>query len=730
MNKLTVFLLSIVVVSLFAGLAFAVPFCGSTCPSQCAAAGAVCTAEEQQGAAVTVSGRELTCLKTQNVGCGFKLAWPFIQENECSAGFNHDSEVDGPVDCGFLGLGAILGGSVKQCHVGQQVSCAVNASCPAGYSVKASSQCTSQQSGQVSQLQCCSIGSDDVSRTNVSGDDELDSNVTDYGEVTQIQIAPPFAVVPLGGQVQFTAIGLTPAGLAVELAEDVLWNIENQLLGNLSQSGLFTACANCTGGITMVTAIHGPFRSSVTLTVVQVTDYRVEPNNVTIADGGLVLFNATAFNLATSRRQEITSTWQTNGGQILRPLAGQQSGVALFSGVGVGNGSIRATSGVFSANATFNIVSATGFQPSQLFIYPNPPFMLSEGEQLEFYVFSRDANGVYGPTGTISIDVIDPIIVQVVSGSTAIRAIARGTTTLNVSTSNGAYLLVPVEVSGCNPGTSLYCSASDASYSAALGNQTKTCSADRTWSTCSDIDVCDNTPSPQPNSVPDNVVCSDWCINPNVVDGDCACSGDSSRFCVDTVSHCWGSMRCGEVVPNRYSYCTPSPSCTGQLFSGAPVATGTRLFNGFVCASVQAVPLPLTLAAVSSCQAVGQNEVRSSITGDSCTRVKVVNLTYVSESSKPIGWVSISRSGLPGVNYTLGEVQPGSVMLNITDMGTGQSAEVLLPAIGTSVDFNAHVTLQAVYMNATFNPTTGESTSEKAQFEFEYDDCIFNYQNG
>ncbi|MBI4406353.1 hypothetical protein HY571_00380 [Candidatus Micrarchaeota archaeon] len=698
---------------LLAPLLTAAPVCGSTCPVQCTSAGLQCTPQDQPGQTETIQGRELTCIQTQNVGCSLQLGWPLVVENSCQTGFTHDAATDGPIDCGFLGLGAIFGGSVKNCHASQEIACSATASCPAGFQVKNTNQCSSaEQQGEASLVQCCEIGSEPPFDIDIPDEDELDRNVSNYGQVMQIQIEPANPVIPINGQIQFIARGLTPAGLSVDVS-DVSWSIVGSV-GNLTLEGLFTACTDCRGQA-IVTATHGPLSASTTVNVVQITDYRIEPQNVSVTEGGRALLLATALDLTTSQRRGVESTWQSSFASITRPQADAMSKFAIITGEETGNGSIQATTGLLSANSTIFVVPSDGFQAFTLVVHPGV-IRVAEGEQVELFVLVRDAAGVYGPLPeAVTLDIANNSIAAI-ADSTFVRGLAPGETTINVS-SGALWVSIPIEVTGCNPSSRVICGAEEAGWNyASFGQGEKTCQEDQTWSACRDIDSCDNVPRPQ-QGLADGVVCSGWCEGSG--DPDCACTGSETRTCTDVVSRCWGTMTCNG---DTYASCRPSPSCTGELFSGTVVPSNIGLFNGFICAGTDPVPAPLNLAAVSSCQEFGSTAPPPA--GTACEETRTIELWWYEERplEPPITWVYIARSGVPGANYSLSEVQESAVMLSINDTGTGDSIPVLLPEIGASTEFNARVMLEST--------DAVEPSKRSATLRFEYDNCLFDLSQG
>ncbi len=689
--------------------------CGPICPSSCSSAGLTCDAETQPGEVTTIDGRELSCVQVQNVGCKFVFdQWPFIHENVCPAGLTHDAVIDGPVDCGFLGLNAIFGGSVKNCHSAQQIACSETPSCPTGFTVKNSSGCTVEQQGESTIVQCCQLGSTSTP-PDVDDDDEVDANVTNYGQVTQIRIEPVNPVVPVEGELQLQAVGFTRAGLRVELEDDLIWSIRNDAFGNLSLTGIFTACENCHGNVE-VTVTHGPLVARTTIEVVQITDYRIEPRNATLTEDGVAYLVATALNLITSAREKIASSWLTDIGSLF-PAGGQSSSFAVLTGSDEGEGQVQASVGRLSTNASVTVLSSDfEFTPHTLVVYP-ATVVLAEEEQEQLVILVKNVDGVYGPLPeSIHIDVEDNEIAQM--AGEYVKGISVGATTLNIS-SGALWVIVNVEVTPCTAGTTKLCTAETTGWNfAASGQGQRTCQSDRTWSDCQDIDACDNTPAPLPSGIADGIACG-WCSDPSVNDPDCSCSGSEARTCTDALSNCWGRITCSSGT--RFGSCIPSPSCTGELFSGTIPSSEVGLFNGYICATSNAIPGTLSMSLVQRCTSYG------AVSGsESCSASQLVEMYFNATEERGETWVYIARERVPGVNYTLSDVSSESAWLDINDTSTGESIPILLPAINSSINFNARVTLEGINANYTWDSVNEEVTAKIATLKFEYDNCLFD----
>lgn len=688
-------------------LAHSAPVCGSTCPAQCAEAGELCTGEERAGAARNVEGNELTCVQKQNVGCSIQLAWPFIQGNTCAAGFEYNVEVDGPEDCGFLGLGAIFGGSAKYCHQTEEVACSASASCPAGFTLQSTRSCTTQSSS-TTELQCCEITLNPP--LNPPGDTDEEDEVDPVpGGVTYVSVRPAYVVVSPNQTIQFTAVGLTAAGVEVPI-RNATWRVSNNR-GNVSETGLFKACPACTGTLA-VAATVGPLGGNADVEIVNLADYRIEPPSASIALNALGLFVSRGRNALTGEQLNVTSTWSSTIGELRSPT---ESSYAYLLGSAAGSGNLTATSLGLRAVSTVTVVETAGVA-STLLVHPNP-INLFEGEEQQLAVFARDANGVFvALPGSLTFDLppLTPRVAAMVSGENKVKALHSGSTTLAVR-SGSLSATVPISVAACRAGTTVQCTADDDWNSEANGIGTKSCVENptgNTWSACADQDPCDGASPARPNPVSDGIACPAFCSNPDVVDPDCSCSPGQTHSCTDAASGCWGAMSCGG--DGRFSSCTPSELCLGR--AGAD-AGGS--FNGFICATTRSTPSPLSREAVASCQQFGSLEfIREIVAPGECTRTLRFTLHYDAEAGEAQDEVLVGERAGGATAYSLVDVSAEAVRLNVTEsegLGVVQTLRV-----GQVLRFNAEVSLASV------SPAPdGESTAQ-AVLSFTYNSCTQN----
>ncbi|MDP3742551.1 MAG: hypothetical protein Q8R15_04510, partial [Candidatus Micrarchaeota archaeon] len=417
------------------------------------------------------------------------------------------------------------------------------------------------------------------------------------------------------------------------------------------------------------------------------------------------------------------------------------SSVAILRGSEEGNGTLQANVGSgFAANSTVKIVSADGFRASQLIVYPASPFRLANGQVMavdtDFFVVGRNASGVFGPLpGAVSLRFNNPAhaaFATVLPGG-VIQGVGLGQADLNISSGNLS-TIIQVIVTGCTPDVTQECTASEAGFDALLDGQLKTCLANGTWGSCTDIDFCNNLPGasiPAPVQGPaDNVICPNWCQSAT---GDLDCACDSTvvsqrvRVCSDSATHCWGTFTCGS--DNLYSSCIASPSCTGALFDGTIIPSSSGYFNGFLCASTTSgfpsSPSVSTLSSSQLCRSVGSTAVVASIaTPSNCQATQNVPLELVAfpGPERPVNQLNIrllSRDEILA-SFKLTDVTRDNAMLNVTDRFSGTSFPLLMQ-LNNPVSYTANITL--IGTNLTY--VRQNSINKLANFTFGYNSCLY-----
>lgn len=378
----------ILLLSIFAIILLAVPvvsaqeFCsapGGGCPSTCLSAGSTCYPKSQSVAAPNVPGKELTCIKQTNVGCGFFLEFPPIKGNECPSGMVHDDVIDGATDCGFLGLGVLLGDSKSICHQNVDVSCKVNAKCPAGTKPKAISEkscfvSTGQATSQT--LQCCNVQSPTTTTPVIEAQtpqDVLDERDNFANTVLIVDEAQHVILAP-GQEYTFTFFAKTKSGEIVTNRTTVEWSLVDT--DNYANSVI----DENTGTLVVGSQAHGNFRVKLTqvggfektdfadVTVVNFHDLSVEPATLQAEVGARVLFRAKALEAITNSPIDVPATWSVQGPAIVsNPNEGISQTYSVILINAGNNANITARAGQFNATSRVGITAFSQDRtPSQI----------------------------------------------------------------------------------------------------------------------------------------------------------------------------------------------------------------------------------------------------------------------------------------------------------------------------------------------------------------------------
>jgi uncharacterized protein YjdB len=170
--------------------------------------------------------------------------------------------------------------------------------------------------------------------------------------LSSIQVSPQNGSVPVGGTVQFSALGVNNVG-STSLLTNVTWTSSNTQVATISASGLATGVS---AGTTTITATSGNLSGTSTLTVGSGGSSGtlfISPANQTVSSSlGAVQFTA-AFN-----GQDVTasSIWSSSNPAVAQFILG--SGVASL--VGQGTTTITATLTTTSGTVTGSTILIVG----------------------------------------------------------------------------------------------------------------------------------------------------------------------------------------------------------------------------------------------------------------------------------------------------------------------------------------------------------------------------------
>jgi hypothetical protein len=171
--------------------------------------------------------------------------------------------------------------------------------------------------------------------------------------VATVDVAPPSAIVAVGGTVQLSA-ALKDAGGEPLFGRTVTWTTGASAIADVSSSGLVTGKG--AGGPITITAtsegVQGTASVTVTATAEPVATVEVTPGSVNLVVGGTVQLTATPKDAAGLPLNGRTITWGTNASGVATV-----SGSGLVTAMGAGPATITATSEVKSGTASVTVTT-------------------------------------------------------------------------------------------------------------------------------------------------------------------------------------------------------------------------------------------------------------------------------------------------------------------------------------------------------------------------------------
>ncbi len=242
--------------------------------------------------------------------------------------------------------------------------------------------------------------------------------------VVSIAVTPPIATIAAGLTQQFTATGTYSDGTTQDVTSIASWTSANGTTATVTASG---AATGKIAGSSNITAAVGSVSGTAALTVTapNLVSVAVTPANVTIAAGLTQQFTATG-TYSDGTTQDLTSTasWTSANASIVGV-----NGTGLATGATLGNTTITATTGGFSAGATVTVGPA---QIVSLAVTPvNPSFALGTTQQLTAIATYSDGSTL-DLSGTVVWGSGSTSVVTVSSSGLA-SAVAAGSTTVTAT---------------------------------------------------------------------------------------------------------------------------------------------------------------------------------------------------------------------------------------------------------------------------------------------------------
>ncbi|MFC2043980.1 Ig-like domain-containing protein [Chloroflexota bacterium] len=174
------------------------------------------------------------------------------------------------------------------------------------------------------------------------------ADVTINPVLVSLAVTPPGPSIPLGTQLQFTAMGTYSNASTANLTATATWESLDEGVATVTD-GLVTSVAE---GTATIRATSGAFSGNTTLTVgpAEIASLVVTPPGPSIPLGTQQQFSAmSTYTDASTVNLTATATWESLDEGVATIVAG------LATSVAEGTATIRATSGAFSGNTTLTV---------------------------------------------------------------------------------------------------------------------------------------------------------------------------------------------------------------------------------------------------------------------------------------------------------------------------------------------------------------------------------------
>ena len=266
----------------------------------------------------------------------------------------------------------------------------------------------------------CSNSRSTTAPTPLSGGNDT----TPPGPATSIVIRPASDSLAPGQTLQYTDTVRDSAG-RVLANQTVLWGSSNSKIAAISITGLVTALAV---GHDTIEALVGKALGQVVLTVGPGTldHIAVSPNPATIANGGTVALQATAFNARSDTLKGYIISWA-----LKNPAVATVTGGGLVTGESPGTDTVTATSGGIAGTAIVLVQTA----PVASVVVVPAADTLQIGSTVQLTDTAKDANS-HVLRGQVVTWASSTPSVATVNATGRLTALAAGTTVVT-ATANG-----------------------------------------------------------------------------------------------------------------------------------------------------------------------------------------------------------------------------------------------------------------------------------------------------
>lgn len=440
------------------------------CPSTCLSAGAACSAKQESIPAPNVPGKQLTCIKQQNVGCGFFLDFPPIKANACPEDFEHDDSIDGATDCGFLGLSAIFGDSKQICHKNIEVQCKTSAKCPPGTKTRPVNEksCFVSTGGATTQTrQCCYLNPPDRRTQPQLPEDELTiEEVIDERDqfANSIVINERDQIASNGQELQFTIRAINRLGQDVTNTTIVNWSLSGDYADSEinPQNGVLITCSQCRGTFQVrANQVEGYEKyDSTSVTVINIRNFRIEPQSLRAEAGARVFLYSKAIDAITSSPVDVAATWGTQGpASVVSPNPGTSQNYAVILVNAGEKADVLAQVGRLNSKSEITILQPDASRTvNELIAYPETA-ELTVGRQLAISTLASSAEGIALAVANLRFTSNNPRVATV-NRQGVVTAVAPGDVKITI-TAQAATKEVSIHVIECRDGSTdtAFCTA-------------------------------------------------------------------------------------------------------------------------------------------------------------------------------------------------------------------------------------------------------------------------------
>ena len=244
---------------------------------------------------------------------------------------------------------------------------------------------------------------------------------------TTIAVAPTAVTLAINGTEQFSAT-VHDQFNAVMTGVTVTWDSDNETVGTIDDTGLFTALAS---GTATVTASAGNVSENATVTVTAegpvIGSIEVTPPVATLAVNGTEQFSATVRDQFNAVMTGVNVTWDSDDETV-----GTIDDAGLFTALAAGTATVTASAGNVSGTATVT-VTGTAEEPALAKVLVSPSAVTLEVDDARmFTVVAFDGFGRIVPDAEVTWTSSDPTV-GTIDDTGLFTAVCNGTATVTAT---------------------------------------------------------------------------------------------------------------------------------------------------------------------------------------------------------------------------------------------------------------------------------------------------------